>query len=78
MGKRIGIFVNSLAQGGAERVAAILHRNLSTDNTIYLILLEDVNDQNIAADDYIVLGGLFKNKKFRFLNLPFWLPKRLQ
>ena len=39
MKKKISIFINSIAAGGAERVVSLLLNELKTDLDIYLVLL---------------------------------------
>ena len=39
MKKKISIFINSIAGGGAERVVSLLLNELKTDMALYLVLL---------------------------------------
>lgn len=60
--KRLGIFINSLNDGGAERVASILANQLIDDFEVTLILLDGVISYNL--DTKIKIEVLFSDRSY--------------
>ena len=70
--KKLSIFVNSLAGGGAERVVSILLQHLNHDFEIHLILINDLIEYNIPAGQkiYVLDKSLSKNPAINILKIP--------
>ena len=70
--KKIAIFIVSLYGGGAERVVSILLKQLATDFTIHLIILDTTVEYEIPDGQTIFLldKGTSKNKFLNILKIP--------
>lgn len=77
MRKKIAIFINSIAAGGAERVVSILINDLKNDFDIYLVTLNNIIEYELPAKQKIFcLNQPEKENGFiKIIKLP-WLALR--
>lgn len=71
--KKIAVFINSLARGGAERVTSILLQHLEDDFDIYLILMGDKIDYEIPNTQKIhIINTKHHIGLLKFILIPFY------
>ena len=73
MKKKISIFINSIAGGGAERVVSLLLNELKNDFTIYLVLLNNNIEYDLPEEQKIFCLNQPSNENglIKLIRLPF-------